>query len=119
MVCRAERDCHIDGKGEATCSCIKSFPDNFVLVCGSNDKSYENYCLMHRDACLTGTHISLSQKGYCTRSKKSKKAKDSTVFEPVVCFQWERDSLRCQMPSYFRQHTIDQGWYRPGLEHSE
>jgi hypothetical protein len=74
---------------------------------------------MHRDACLTGTHISLSQKGYCTKSKKSKKAKDSTVFEPVVCFQWERDSLRCQMLSYFRQHIIDQGWYRPGLEHSE
>jgi hypothetical protein len=47
-------------------------PDNFVPVCGSNGKSYESYCLMQRDACLTGTHISLSH--------------------VVVCFQWERDS---------------------------
>lgn len=119
MVCRAGRECRIDGNGEATCACIESCPDNFVPVCGSNGKSYDNYCLMHRDACLTGTHISLRHKGYCTKSKKSKKAKDSTVFEPVVCFQWERDALRRQMLSYFRQHTIDQSWYRPGLRYSE
>ena len=33
----------------------------------------------------------------------------------VVCFQWERDALRRQILSHFRQHTIDGSWYsRPG-----
>ena len=33
----------------------------------------------------------------------------------VVCFQWERDALRRQILSHFRQHTIDGSWYsKPG-----
>ena len=37
----------------------------------------------------------------------------------VVCFQWERDALRSQIITYFRHHTADQSWYRPGLKSYE
>ena len=37
----------------------------------------------------------------------------------MVCFQWERDALRRQMLSHFRQHSIDHSWYRPGLKQHE
>ena len=88
MVCRAGRECKVGADGEAACTCIASCPDHFVPVCGSNNQSYDNFCLMHRDACLTGVHISLKKKGYCSnksikkKSKKSEKTKEETHFEP-------------------------------------
>lgn len=163
MVCRAGRECKVGSDGEAVCTCVASCPDHFVPVCGSNNQSYDNFCLMHRDACLTGVHISLKKKGYCSnksikkKSNKSEKPKEETHFEPgesnsyfvsfrsenirkfvcffvlvfffslfqfdleneVVCFQWERDALRRQIINYFRHHTSDQSWYRPGLKSFE
>lgn len=88
MVCRAGRECKVGEDGEARCTCVASCPDHFVPVCGSNNQSYDNFCLMHRDACLTGTHISLKKKGYCSNKsiKKKKKVKadkkEDAVFEP-------------------------------------
>lgn len=93
MVCRAGRECKVGVDGEPTCTCMASCPDHFVPVCGSNNQSYDNYCLMHRDACLTGVHISLKKKGYCTNKKTGKKKKttktksdkqESSIFEPGV-----------------------------------
>ncbi|XP_032787033.1 follistatin-related protein 1 [Daphnia magna] len=125
MVCRAGRECKVGADGEAACACLASCPDHFVPVCGSNNQSYDNFCLMHRDACLTGVHISLKKKGYCSnksiKKKSSKKdnIKEENHFEPVVCFQWERDALRRQIINYFRHHTADQSWYRPDLKSYE
>lgn len=127
MVCRAGRECTVGADGEATCACVASCPDHFVPVCGSNNQSYDNYCLMHRDACLTGLHISLKKKGYCSnksikKKKKTSKKKEesSSVFEPVVCFQWERDALRRQIMAHFRHHHAgEQDWYLPGLKGAE
>lgn len=88
MVCRAGRECKLGSDGEAACTCVASCPDHFVPVCGSNNQSYDNFCLMHRDACLTGVHISLKKKGYCSnksikkKSNKSDKVKEETHFEP-------------------------------------
>jgi len=114
MVCRAGRECQLSGNGEASCVCMASCPDHFVPVCGSNGRSYDNYCMMHRDACLSGIHISLRSSGYCSDEKTST-IDDESLFEPVVCFQWERDALRRQILSHFRQHTIDGSWYsKPG-----
>jgi len=115
MVCRAGRECQLNGNGEAFCVCMASCPDHFVPVCGSNGRSYDNYCMMHRDACLSGVHISLKSAGYCSEENTSAYEKEESLFEPVVCFQWERDALRRQILSHFRQHTIDGNWYtRPG-----
>lgn len=124
MVCRAGRECKVGADGEARCTCVASCPDHFVPVCGSNNQSYDNFCLMHRDACLTGTHISLKKKGYCSnksikKKPKADKPRDDSFFEPVVCFQWERDALRRQIINYFRQHTSDQSWYRSDLKKYE
>lgn len=88
MVCRAGRECKVGADGEAACACLASCPDHFVPVCGSNNQSYDNFCLMHRDACLTGVHISLKKKGYCSnksiKKKSSKKdnIKEENHFEP-------------------------------------
>lgn len=88
MVCRAGRECKVGADGEAACACLATCPDHFVPVCGSNNQSYDNFCLMHRDACLTGVHISLKKKGYCSnksikkKSSKKDKLKDENHFEP-------------------------------------
>ena len=88
MVCRAGRECKVGADGEAACACLATCPDHFVPVCGSNNQSYDNFCLMHRDACLTGVHISLKKKGYCSnksikkKSSKKDKVKDENHFEP-------------------------------------
>lgn len=88
MVCRAGRECKVGADGEAACTCLATCPDHFVPVCGSNNQSYDNFCLMHRDACLTGVHISLKKKGYCSnksikkKSSKKDKLKDENHFEP-------------------------------------
>lgn len=123
MVCRSGRECKLNGNGEASCVCMATCPDHFVPVCGSNGQSYDNYCMMHRDACLSDVHISLKKKGYCsdkdTSSSTSTHEQEQSFFEPVVCFQWERDALRRQMLSHFRQHSIDHSWYRPGLKQHE
>lgn len=130
IVCRAGRECRVNMNGEAACRCVANCPDHFVPVCGSNNVSYDNFCLMHRDACLTGVHISLQKKGYCSNKPAKKKktksnktetlaTKEDALFEPVVCFQWERDALRRQIITHFHQHTTDQSWYRPGLKSIE
>jgi len=88
MVCRAGRECKVGADGEAACACLATCPDHFVPVCGSNNQSYDNFCLMHRDACLTGVHISLKKKGYCSnksikkKSSKKDKLKEENHFEP-------------------------------------
>ena len=82
MVCRAGRECQLNSNGEASCVCMASCPDHFVPVCGSNGRSYDNYCMMHRDACLSGVHISLKSKGYCSDEKTSALDKEETFFEP-------------------------------------
>ena len=84
MVCRAGRECRVDvNNGEAACRCVASCPDHFVPVCGSNNQSYDNFCLMHRDACLTGIHISLKKKGYCS-NKPAKKKKTKSKAESLA-----------------------------------
>lgn len=86
MVCRAGRECKVGVDGEASCTCVANCPDHFVPVCGSNNQSYDNYCLMHRDACLSGIHISLQKKGYCSnksiKKKKTVKTESDSIFEP-------------------------------------
>lgn len=114
LVCRAGREC-VDGE----CRCVASCPDHRTPVCGSNKRTYDNYCLMHRDACLTGQPISLRHEGRCRSDASGRQLKKTVKEEPLVCFGWERDSLRRQMLTYFRRHTRDQSWYRRGLKRSE
>ena len=86
MVCRSGRECKLNGNGEASCVCMATCPDHFVPVCGSNGQSYDNYCMMHRDACLSDVHISLKKKGYCsdkdTSSSTSTHEQEQSFFEP-------------------------------------
>nr|XP_045588587.1 follistatin-related protein 1-like [Procambarus clarkii] len=39
----------------ALCQCIELCPDHFVPVCGSDGCSYDNHCLFHHLACLSGS----------------------------------------------------------------
>lgn len=91
--CRAGRECKILKSGTTTCACIDVCPDHYVPVCGSNGISYENHCLLHRDACLRQTHISIKSKGYCKNALFNKKKHSRKNKRPVVCFQKDRDHL--------------------------
>jgi len=84
IVCRAGRECRVNTNGEAACRCVANCPDHFVPVCGSNNVSYDNFCLMHRDACLTGVHISLKKKGYCSNKPAKKKKTKSNKTETLA-----------------------------------
>lgn len=93
VVCRPGRTCQILDNGLPSCQCVHHCPATTKPVCGSNGVSYENHCLLHRDACLRQVHISIKHKGLCKRSKvRPPHHKHSQ--KPVVCLQHERDRLR-------------------------
>ncbi|XP_067129323.1 follistatin-related protein 1-like isoform X2 [Centruroides vittatus] len=91
--CRAGRECKVLKSGVSVCSCIDVCPDHYAPVCGSNGISYENHCLLHRDACLRQTHISIKSKGYCKNGFPVKKKHSRKIKRPVVCFQKDRDHM--------------------------
>ncbi|CAL4084696.1 unnamed protein product, partial [Meganyctiphanes norvegica] len=114
--CRAGRECVVDG-GVARCHCAASCPDHFAPVCGDNDQSYDNHCLLHRDACLTAIPISIEHKGYC---KSTKYKKDSTKEdEPAVCFGPQRDSLRILVLRHWKDTMNKEEWHVPGMTYRE
>lgn len=124
MVCRAGRECKVGADGEAACACLATCPDHFVPVCGSNNQSYDNFCLMHRDACLTGVHISLKKKGYCSnksikkKSSKKDKVKDENHFEPgkiSTRFHFESCTKFFQMLWVLRYPVVCFQWERDAL----
>ncbi|XP_064470926.1 follistatin-related protein 1-like [Ornithodoros turicata] len=91
VVCRPGRTCEVLDNGLPSCQCIKHCPDHIKPVCGSNGVSYENHCLLHKDACLSQIHISIKHKGHC---KKEKSRRGKHASRPVVCLQHDRDHLR-------------------------
>lgn len=63
--CRAGREC-LEVGGRAECLCLAACPDHDRPVCGSDGRSYDNHCRLHQRACVTGNHIRVSYRGYCT-----------------------------------------------------
>lgn len=52
---------------KATCVCPseRDCPWNVDLICGSDDQSYLNECVMKARACKAGKKVTVKRKGYC------------------------------------------------------
>jgi len=130
LFCRAGRECVIGESHKAKCVCIAKCPDHFSPVCGTNNQSYDNHCQLHREACLTESHIGVLHKGYCMKKKKilplhstkkqpKKKQHHKQRDKPVVCLQHERDILHHRVVNFFHHHRRDQSWFREGMSTRE
>uniref|UniRef100_G3MPL7 Follistatin-related protein 1 n=2 Tax=Amblyomma TaxID=6942 RepID=G3MPL7_AMBMU len=93
VICRPGRVCRILDNGVASCQCVQHCPSHHKPVCGTNGVTYDNHCLLHKDACLGQKHISIKHKGHC-KKPKVKSPHHKYHQKPVVCFQHERDRIR-------------------------
>ncbi|XP_065560412.1 follistatin-related protein 1-like isoform X2 [Artemia franciscana] len=133
IICRAGRECKSDSLGIPACVCVQDCSDHFNPACGSDGRSYDNHCLLHREACISGTHIRIQSDGYCPeqlklgkryRKKYEMKRKHKimsvkTSKEPIVCFQSERDQLLKQIAVYFDEHSSATHFTKHGVSHND
>lgn len=104
--------------GAAHCQCIQTCPDHFVPVCGSDDNSYDNYCLLHRHACLTEKHIRVLHKGFCKKTKQIK-VKPVKKNEPAVCYSPQRDAFLLVVGKHWQDTIQEQPWHVSGMTYRE
>ncbi|KAK9972968.1 hypothetical protein ABG768_023722, partial [Culter alburnus] len=62
--------CKFDGEclrigDTVTCICDFKCSSDYAPVCGSNGESYENHCLLRKDACKLQTEVLLVSDGAC------------------------------------------------------
>lgn len=119
VFCGAGRECSIMADGNPTCVCKKECPNHNHTVCGSDGRTYENHCLMHRAACLKGVKITKLHKGPCIEVKKEDKVEAVFKTSPLVCYQTERDALRQLLIDWFRGKVQEHGWFRRGKNYTE
>ena len=53
------------GGGPATCGCLERCRPHYKPVCGSDGTLYRNHCELHRAACLTHAHITITHSQDC------------------------------------------------------
>ncbi|ESO99902.1 hypothetical protein LOTGIDRAFT_112867, partial [Lottia gigantea] len=87
--CKVGRRCATRYDGEKTCVCRETCKSNQHLICGSDGKTYTNYCHLHRSSCLEDKHVTVLHQGPCLIERKS-----AGVTRPLVCYQIQRDELR-------------------------
>ncbi|CAG0881324.1 unnamed protein product [Cyprideis torosa] len=58
-------ECAVNRQGKGECVCIKSCPEHYNPVCGTDGFLYPNHCELHRTACVTGYHISIQHEASC------------------------------------------------------
>ncbi|XP_045601452.2 follistatin-related protein 1 isoform X2 [Procambarus clarkii] len=115
--CRAGRECVVS-QGAAHCQCIELCPDRFAPVCGSDGVSYDNHCLLHRHACLSGEHIKVIHKGLCKKNKQVKK-KPEKKEEPAVCYSSQRDALLVVVRKHWQDTLSNQPWHVSDMTYRE
>ncbi|XP_076311015.1 follistatin-related protein 1-like isoform X1 [Tachypleus tridentatus] len=113
IICKSGRECKVLDNRIPTCVCVETCPDHHKPVCGSNGVSYESHCLLHRDACIRSSHISIKHDGYCKKGKNHKK-KTEDHEKPIVCFQNERDLMRQLIIDWLQTKVEEEGWFSSG-----
>lgn len=133
--CRAGRECVLLGQHsvlqEPECVCITKCPDHWKPVCGSDGKSYDNHCELHRSACLEGAHISPLHPGFCKGDKEALIAREEFIEEishwgeekktpiPMACFENDRNRLREFLVSWLDLSSRKHHWFSHGMTHNE
>lgn len=117
--CRAGRECIVEA-GQAQCQCMATCPDRYQPVCGSDERTYDNHCSLHRHACLTGEHIKVTHKGVCKKLKFTKKKKPVVKKEdPAVCYSSQRDAYLLLVGKKWRDTLASQPWHVDGMTFRE
>lgn len=68
--CPYHGQCVPDANDRPTCVCPLVCSAIYNPVCGCNDKTYPNECMLHAEACKTNTNITIQHWGRCNDSKK-------------------------------------------------
>ena len=58
--------CVNNNRSEEECECIQECPKAMKEVCGSDNVTYDNECLLKKAACEKNTEIKIKEKGFCT-----------------------------------------------------
>lgn len=138
VVCRAGRECVVSG-GVAQCVCVTRCADHDKPVCGTDGNSYDNFCLLHQRACVSGNHISVDYTGYCDHdialamqefgittkrpaspTTTTTRAPSTTTEETLsVCYGPQRDALRDSVISHWQQGLQRLPWHAPNMTYRE
>jgi len=123
LMCRPGRECRQQPGSDPHCACVLRCPEHWKPVCGSDGESYDNHCLLHRAACLSGAPVSPLHPGFCRKEKKSssdleKWRQHQTTSTPPpstpsACLQRDRDNLRDFIRHWFLATNVSEPiWQR-------
>jgi len=105
-------------------ACVLRCPEHWKPVCGSDGESYDNHCLLHRAACLSGAPVSPLHPGFCRKERKIKlegledwrqhqTTSSPPPSTPSACLQKDRDAFRSLIRHWFLTHNVSEPtWQR-------
>jgi len=123
LMCRPGRECRQQPGSAPHCACVLRCPEHWKPVCGSDGESYDNHCLLHRAACLSGAPVSPLHPGFCRKERKIKleledwrqhqTTSSPPPSTPSACLQKDRDDLRSLIQHWFLTHNASETtWQR-------
>ena len=65
--CQYYSKCFQPTTGEANCRCPSQCENHFQPVCGSNLRTYQNYCFLKSDSCKQQLEINKIYNGVCSK----------------------------------------------------
>jgi len=129
LMCRPGRECRQQPGSAPHCACVLKCPEHWKPVCGSDGESYDNHCLLHRAACLSGAPVSPLHPGFCRKERKIKleledwrqhqTTSSPPPSTPSACLQKDRDDLRSLIQHCFLTNNVSEPtWQRlfPSLD---
>ena len=91
--CPYGADCVDLGSGQATCRCPPSCPSRYEPLCGTDNVTYSNPCLMRKKVCEEKRRIFVKHRGTCGGSSRGNLFL-SRCFKSVSPFRSVRVTLR-------------------------
>jgi len=122
LMCRPGRECRHQPGSAPHCACVLRCPEHWKPVCGSDGESYDNHCLLHRAACLSGAPVSPLHLGFCRKERKYSELEEWGQHQttstppsstPSACLQKDRDHLRDFIQHWFLASNVSEPiWQR-------
>jgi hypothetical protein len=102
IFCGVGREC-VDTLGDPYCDCVEKCRDPKSEVCGSDGKTYESECELHRTACLNNHQIEIVANMTCEQETDAvaeildKMNEKKEMPTPLVCLEQDRDRIRAAL----------------------
>ena len=65
LECQYYSRCEMTSDASVECKCPEKCEREFAPVCGTNEKTYRNMCVLKLESCLAGEWIRKSKHGNC------------------------------------------------------